>query len=179
VPTITGVIIHKQNTRGWWAVDLDAGGEAPPACSSRDGITANVAEEHIPAKYDGPKPTGVCATCPLAQYDEQTGRTPCQKRLQMFMLPADEFLPILVDLPQSSIKPMRQFLLRLSSARKPIGSVVVQLGLERAQSRSGVKYSLIQPRKVGELTPAMAQRAADIAATIMPGLGDPPAREAA
>jgi hypothetical protein len=74
---------------------------------------------------------------------------------------------------------MRQFLLRLSSARKPIGSVVVQLGLERAQSRSGVKYSLIQPRKVGELTPAMAQRAADIAATIMPGLGDPPAREAA
>lgn len=176
VTTITGVIVHKANTRGWWAVDLDNAGEKPPACSSRDGVTATINQDEIPAGYDGHLPTGVCATCPLAQYDEREGKTPCQKRLQMYVLHADEFLPVIVDLPQTSIKPMRQFLLRLSSARKPIGSVIVQLGLEQTKSRGGTKYSVVVPRKVGELDPPTAQRAADIAGTLLPGLNDPPSQ---
>lgn len=179
VPSITGVIVHKQNTRGWWAIDLDDAGEAPPACSSRDSVTATVNDEQIPAGYDGPLPTGVCATCPLAAYDDRAGRTPCQKRLQMYVLHADEFLPVIVDLPQTSIKPMRQFLLRLSSARKPIGSVVVQLGLEQVKSRGGIKYSVVVPRKVNELTPDKAALAADLTTTLLPGLGDPPVQAAA
>lgn len=172
VPTLTGVIVHKANTRGWWAVDLDDAGEAPPACRSNDGITAQFDQAQIPAGYDGPLPTEVCATCPLAQFSEAAGETPCQKRLQLYMLHENEFLPVIVDLPRSSIKPMRQFLLRLSSARMPIGAVIVQLGLEQTKSRGGVKYSVVVPRKIGELAPDVAQRAQDLAGTLLPGLAE-------
>jgi hypothetical protein len=79
---------------------------------------------------------------------------------------------VIVDLPRSSIPPMRKFLLRLSSARKPVGAVVVQLGLEQTKSRGGVKYSVVVPRKIGDLAPDVAQRASDLAGTLLPGLTD-------
>lgn len=176
--TITGVIVHKQTTRGWWATDLDESGEAPPACSSKDSVTATIRHDEIPASYKGPLPTGECATCPLAVFDEAQGRTPCQQRISLYLLPGDEFLPVLVDLPTTSIKPMRQFLLRLASGRRPYNAVVVELGLVQRKSAGGVNYSLVNPKVVKPLDPAAVAKVRAFVDTVLPTL-DAPRQEAA
>lgn len=173
--TLDGVIIHRQLTRGWWAKDLDDAGEAPPACSSRDSITARVNQEEIPAGYDGDLPTGTCTTCPLSQFSERLGKTPCQQRMQLFLLPKDEFLPMVIDLPTTSIRPMRRFLLRLASAKKPVGTQVVSLGLTQEKSKGqGITYSLVAPSVLGPLDEHAAMKAKAYAETLIPGLTDPP-----
>src|SRR4029450_12815372 len=54
-PTITGVLVHVQQRRAYWAQAFDeTGGGTPPDCTSADGITG-VGE-----------PGGACARCPLA-----------------------------------------------------------------------------------------------------------------
>jgi hypothetical protein len=175
-PTLTGVILHKQLARGWWVKDLDDAGEAPPACSSRDSHTGQINQDEIPAGYQGPLPTGDCSACPLAQFDQQAGRTPCQQRMQIFLLQENDFLPVIVDLPTTSIKPMRRFLLQLAQRKRAFDAVVVELALEQTKSNGGINYSLVVPRTLRPLDPAAVEKARALVNTL--GVAAHPAPQA-
>ena len=93
----------------------------------------------------------------------------------MFLIREDNLLPEIVNLPPSSVKPARQYLLRLSSKGVPCYSVITKLALEKTKNGQGIVYSKAAMTLGGRLTPEQAQRAKQYATMIDPFLKSTPA----
>lgn len=142
---VIGVLMHWTPVRAMWLKDLGTGGNTPPDCTSRDGETG-IGD-----------PGGDCATCPLnafgsAKGGSQTGKA-CREARGILFLPEGEYLPFYLPAPVMSIKPIKDYFMRLSSQAKPYWAVVTRLKLAQAQNASGITYSKIEPTFVRELTP--------------------------
>ncbi len=135
--TITGVIALARDSRAYWKVPLDlSGGNTPPDCHSNDGLVgiATTPQGH----------GGECAKCALAQFgsDPKSGRgQACKAIRQLFILRGDSLLPVVLALPPTSLKPAKQYMLRLAGQGVPYWSVLTKIGLEQAQNAGGIKYS--------------------------------------
>lgn len=134
---IEGIVIHFKDVRSYWKEKFGTGGgNVPPDCNSEDGLTGVG------------KPGGNCQTCPLAQFgsatnekgDPAAGQACRQIRLMLF-LREESMIPMLVVIPPSSSKNVRQYFLRLISNGYPYYGVTTQLRLEKAKSAGGVNYS--------------------------------------
>ena len=132
-PAIEGVLIHHQDARAYWAASFEeTGGAQQPDCASQDGITG-----------DG-TPGGVCARCPLAQFGSGKGNAQACKAMKiLYVLPPDGLLPIAVTCSPASIKPVKQYLLRLASKGMKPQHVVTKFSLEKAKSKDGISYAKI------------------------------------
>jgi len=148
--TITGVIVFARDSRGYWAKSLEeSGGNAPPDCHSDDGIVGIGAAG------------GRCAECPLAQFGsaKKGGGQACKAIRQLFMLTGNSLLPTVLALPPTSLKPAKQYMLRLAGQGAPYWAVVTKIGLETATNSGNVKYSKATFAFAGMLNEAQRAKA--------------------
>ena len=163
---LTGIIISWRDTRAYWSVPMEeSDGNMPPDCYSLDARTG-----------EG-KPGGDCHKCPLAQFgsDPRGEGQACKLIRQLFLIREGNMLPEIVSLPPSSVKPGRQYFMRLASKGIPCYSVVTKIGLEKTKNGQGIAYAKAILTSGGRLLPEQAQRAKDYAAMIEPFLKSTPA----
>ena len=167
IKELSGIIIAWRDTRAYWSLSMeDSDGNMPPDCYSMDARTGIG------------KPGGDCHKCPLAQFgsDPKGGDgQACKLIRQLFLIREDNLLPEIVNLPPSSVKPARQYFLRLASKGVPCYSVITKLVLEKTKNGQGIVYSKAALTSGGRLTPEQAQRAKQYATMIDPFLKSTPA----
>lgn len=147
VKTIEGIIVHTTRRRAYWP-NTNPSGE-PPACVSTDCVTGHG------------NPGGRCQDCPFDQFGSQikqdggAGRgKSCKESRLVFLLRAGMKLPDVVVVPPGSLKPAKQYLLKLSV---PYYAVLSRLTLDRAQNKDSIAYAQIHFRNVGMLDAEMAK----------------------
>lgn len=130
---IRGAITAWTNCRAYWKDDFS--GSQPPDCSSPDG------------KYGEGDPGGECATCPNAQFKSAPGDSrgqACKAMRRLLFLQPEDWLPLMVTVPPTSLKACRLYLTRLFRKRgRMFYSVITELGLESDKNDQGVEYSTI------------------------------------
>ena len=69
----------------------------------------------------------------------------------LFIVRPDSLMPVVVVLPPTSIKPARQYFLRLAGAQKPYWAVVTRLTLERTKNKDGIDFARLRPSFIRKL----------------------------
>lgn len=154
---IGGVIVCRQDKRVYWASALDeSGGGTPPDCFS-DDLERGIG-----------KPGGQCTECPNAQFKTARGGEgagqACKQMVLLFILRADQLLPMALTIPPSSLKNARKYLLGLASKGIAYRTIETFFGLEKAQSGGGIAYSRITfraGRRLGEEAQKLVKEYAD------------------
>ncbi|MGH7179719.1 MAG: hypothetical protein ACREJC_20250, partial [Tepidisphaeraceae bacterium] len=143
-----GIILNWREPRAYWQHNFDeSGGGTPPDCSSNDGILGTGT------------PGGSCEVCPLAQWGsaprQERGQACKQMRLLFVLLPGN-ILPVLVQLPPTSIVPARKYFMRLTSAEIYYHSVITKFTIERTKNKQGIAYAETKLSLAGRLAPEQA-----------------------
>ncbi len=140
---IQGIIIFQKHTRSYWEKSLDDGGEeVAPDCYSDN------------AEIGHGNPGGSCYTCPFAEWgsDPKGGKgQACQKKLILFLIMKEDFLPVVVSIPPTSLKYMKKYLMKLSSKGIAYYSIITAFTLQKEKS-NGKEFSLVIPRMAEKLT---------------------------
>jgi hypothetical protein len=144
-PEIIGVIVGIKNCRAYWPGDFAGGGD-PPDCVSEDNVTG-VGE-----------PGGACHQCPLAEFgsDSRGKGQACKQIKRVFVVPAKSLLPMVVQLPPTSLEPCRKFVTRLGSEFLGYRDVVTRIALSKEKSGDGIAYSKAVFTMEGRLDPVQA-----------------------
>ena len=150
VKELVGMVIMQKYGRVYWQNEFKAGENVPPDCSSTDNIQGIG------------NPGGLCATCPYAQWGSKTGSNAqaCKQVGILFLVRSAQGMPILVPVPPTSLKPVKQFMLKMTSEGVKVSHAIVGLGLELATSKGGKEYSVIKP-KVLSILPEAAEPLVD------------------
>ena len=171
---LSGIIIAWRDTRAYWSGPMDeSDGNMPPDCYSLD------------ARIGIGKPGADCHKCAMAEFgsDPKGDGQACKLIRQLFLIREDNLLPEVVSLPPTSLKPARQYFLRLASKGVPCYSVITKLALEKTKNTQGIVYAKAALTSGGRLTPEQTQRAKEYAALIDPFLKAappvPPVKKAA
>ena len=156
---ICGVIVEQREVRAYWASEF-TGGNAPPDCASPDG------------EIGYGNPGGACATCPMAAFGTARGGEgkgqACRLMRLMFLLRPESLLPMVLVVPPSSLRAVRQYMLRLASGATAYHQVVTGFGLEKTKSETGIVYSRIVPTLKERLSADEAARIAAYREALLP-----------
>jgi hypothetical protein len=159
VKELSGIVVAWRDTRAYWSVPIEESeGNMPPNCYSLDARTGIG------------KPGGNCHTCPFAEFGSDGEGQACKLVRQLFLVRENNLLPEVVHLPPTSIKPARQYFLRLASRGVPCYTVVTNIGLEKTKNSQGIVYSRATLTSGGRLTPEQAARTKEYALMIEPFL---------
>lgn len=169
-PSFEGVILHRQNTRAYWAKPLDEGdGNTPPDCRSDDSIVG----VGIPG--------GRCDTCPLSQFGSKLNRDgspgsgqACKALTLLYVMVPGELLPVVVVAPPTSLKPLKTYMLQLTSAGVRYWTAITRFALEQTKNAGGIKYSRLALQRVETLGEAEAAALSDVRAQLAPLFGHAP-----
>lgn len=152
---LVGIIAFVQPGRSWWQVSMEeSGGGSAPDCSSADGMTGS--------KF------GDCASCEKNQFGSArkgSGKD-CKETRSVFLLQPDGALPTVVSVPPSSLKPLKSYLMRLTSAGVPLNAVVTRITLVKTKNAQGVAYAEMAFSVAGKLSPQQKQHVAAYAAAL-------------
>ena len=153
LPTVEGVVVLVRDTRAYYSSKEIK--NQPPDCASNDG--------HSGIARAGVKLGGECKTCPMAQWDsaQESGAQACKASKQLFMLRGTSMLPELVTLGPTSLKPARQFFLKLTTQLVPYHKCIVRIDLHEATNDKNQKYGKAEFKFVRMLTPEEHARAVD------------------
>jgi hypothetical protein len=152
ITSFRGVILGFQNYCIWFLKKYNEKqeGEDPVFCFSADRVIGSGCPEgNIPS---GQK----CAECKLKQWgsDRDGGEgTDCHDRCAVWIAKENEAMPILLDLPRtslSSFRDYRQFLIK--KIGQPIHGVVTEISLESIQGKKS-KYSAVKFTRGVSLAP--------------------------
>lgn len=145
--SIQGIVLHLGIRRSYWVNPTPTG--SPPDCFSIGGL-----------KGIG-NPGGECANCPFNQFgsavksDGKQGKGKrCREMRVMLILRAQDRLPIVVLAPPASIKPVKQWLMKLPVF---MFQAVIKLELSQDKNSDGVEYSKLVPSYVGHISPEAAK----------------------
>jgi hypothetical protein len=161
VKELTGIIVAWRDTRAYWSVPMDqSDGNMPPDCYSLDA-----------KKADG-EPGGECGKCEFAKFgsDAKGEGQACKAVRQLFLVREGSMLPEIVSLPASSLKPARQYFMRLASKAVPCYSLITRIGLEKTKNTQGIVYSRATFSSAGRLTPEQAEAVKKYASMLQPYL---------
>lgn len=135
VKVLEGIVLHFKDVRAYWS-SKDSGNN-PPDCSSSDGMVGMGT------------PGGDCHKCPLAQFGTavdqkgQPGKGQACKAMRMLLfLRQDDMIPMIVNLPPTSLQNAKKYFLRLVANGLPYYGVTSQLRLEQTKNASGTAYSV-------------------------------------
>lgn len=168
--TLTGLILDQALIRNLYERSFEeTGGQEPALCSSLDSISGRLNSEALSEGGELPariavvgRPAGDCRACPLAQYgtkpkaDGQNGRGQMcrQTRLLLFLQPGST-MPVLVSIPPSGLKAAKKYLVGLQSIGLEYWQAVTILELKRDTNADGIKFSRVQFRLAGALSPEL------------------------
>jgi hypothetical protein len=84
-----------------------------------------------------------CADCPLNQYGSGEGGVgkACQNKHVLFLVREGEYLPTILTLPSTSLKPFTVYMRQLLTKGKVVSDVVTKFSLKREKNKSGIEYS--------------------------------------
>lgn len=148
---LLGVILDHNPVNAYWANEF-AGGNEQPDCSSYDGKQGVV------------RATGEirsCETCPYNRYDAESARKPCKNIHRVIMLREGNPVPVILSLPPTSIKYMRDYIgKRVLLKGLRCWQVLTRITLKKEKSKAGITYSRAAFAYVDKLTPDQKKAAA-------------------
>lgn len=160
----TGVILGWKTNRVYWSKPMGegGGGGAQPDCYSDDG-SLGVGEPALAVN-------GSCADCALSKFGPNQGDRPqCREVRVLLVLRPDIYLPEIVIVPPSSLKPCREyFISQVAKYGYQLSGVETTFTLEKDKSANGIVYSKMAFALGGELDPAEAERMYAMAAQLKP-----------
>lgn len=149
VKEIDGILISIGQRRAYWEKPFGDGGNVPPDCSSTDGLVG-IGD-----------PGGNCAHCPFNQFgtaikqDGSQGRGKrCRESRALFVIRAEDRLPLVITAPATSLKGVKQYLMKLPVRRT---QAITRFSLVEDKSADGIKYARIVVEYVGKLPDEYAQ----------------------
>lgn len=145
---LVGVIVYWRDNRAMWRQSIEEGGSgSPPDCSGRlVELVAGQGKTWLgKGNRDGDGDLGPhdCGTCQYNEFgsaDKGEGKK-CKETRVVGILTEGAILPLIVNIPPTSLKAVRSFFLRLAGKRTPYWSVVTRIKLAEAQNKGGVKYA--------------------------------------
>lgn len=159
VATLVGVVSNVFMSRTFWS-DGEGTGNNPPDCTSDDMLNG-YGRRGSNDDHDGPHD---CASCPMNAFGSaikdgkaQKGKA-CNERAFISLLMGSSFLPVIVQVPSTSLAAWRKYLVRLSGFGKKFTSVVTSIGLAPKKSSGGQAYCELVFGAAGELPPVYAER---------------------
>ena len=148
VEYLQGVIIHHHAANAYWPDGGDEDDNTPPVCSSNNGCVG-VGD-----------PGGACETCGMNQYGSgEEGRAKaCKNMRHVYLLRSGEFLPILLSLSPTSLRPFAEFVNAMFVARRRASwGSLVEIGLKR-QDNGKHLYSVATFKKLADFAgPQLAE----------------------
>lgn len=158
--TFDGVIIWHRQGRVYWSQEIGAGAGTPPDCSSDDCVTGRG------------DPGGACAVCPMAEFGtaragEGRGQA-CKQIWQLFVLRPQDRIPVCVSAPPSSLRAVKQYMLKLVNVGKPYYSVLTRFKLAKAQNKDGIAYAQMLLECAAQLSDDQATFFADLSSSLQP-----------
>lgn len=177
VPTLDGVenqeaieciILSSQVRRAFWH-DPNVT-NTPPDCFSIDGF------------HGQGRPGGECAACPFNEFGSATKQDgsqakgkACKERRLLLVLRESDRLPLAISAPPTSIKPVKQFLMRLPV---PMFQAFVRLTLIADKNTDGKPFSKLVLEYLGHLAPEQGALLEKYAATLHKAIvAKPPTRD--
>lgn len=144
VKDLRGVIVYAKTTRSYWSSDeVDS---TPPDCASVDGIIGSG------------DPGGLCSNCPNSQFGSgKNGSKACKETKAVFLLMEGNMLPVVVQVPPTSLKLFKKYMSRLTNGAEPYYTVITSMTLTKTKSNSGYPHSVIQFNKAGSLSPELKE----------------------
>ena len=141
-PTLTGVILFNHPANAYWPEGEEPSDDNPPLCQSMDGKTG----------YGDPG--GACVSCALNKFGSASkgnGKA-CKNMRTLYLLRSGDVMPILLNLPPTSIKPFGDFLNNcfMMRHRATYGSIV-EIALKKQES-NGFTYSVATFRKIADFS---------------------------
>lgn len=154
VAELEGVICMVQNSRTFW-IDKNMGNK-PPDCSSED-LLRGFGKRGDSDEHDGPHD---CSGCAMNQFGSAVsdkgapaaGKA-CNERAHLFLLCGSGYLPIVVQIPSTSLPAWKKYIARLSGFGKSYRAVVTKLALAPKKNKGGTAYMEIVFTSAGELPP--------------------------
>lgn len=151
-PSLKGVIIYHHPVNAYW-VNAYTGAKNVPDCVSFDAKNGRVTE------------TGEirdCASCPYNQYgssaDGGKGKA-CKNGHRVYILIEGEILPLMLILPPTSIKNLKDYLAkRVLIKGNRSYEVVTEFKLAKDKNEGGIAYSKATFSKVGVLSQEQVQQ---------------------
>lgn len=129
---LRGVIVYHSSPNAFWAQAFD-GQNNPPDCFSADG--------HIGVGNPG----GDCATCPMNQFGSDGGKgKACKNMKRLYILMEGAMLPVVLNVPPTSLKAYKQYTVGLTTRALPYWGVQTHMTLKKAVSGTGIEYSEIE-----------------------------------
>lgn len=156
---ITGMIIHFQDLRCYWEAEFN-GENQPPDCASVDCVTGQG------------NPGGLCSSCPFSQFGtgkNESGQA-CKQIRRLFVLMQGSMLPVRIDIPPTSLKPMKKYFMGLISKGIRFYGAVTRLTLVKDKNGDGVEFSRIVPQFVEKLDKGTLAVVQEYRQSIMPSL---------
>lgn len=143
--SLDGVILAIITRRSYWESSFDdTGGGTPPDCASDDGVYGRGAYGVGSLN----NPDGECKTCPMNQWvedDKGRSRKPCTEQRLIVFLREGDILPVVVQTPPTSLKPLKRFMMKMASSKVPYHRGLVKITLTKidgAQPYSVLTFAL-------------------------------------
>ena len=138
------ILLDVLRPRARWSKPFNEVGAVPPDCYSLDGETG----------YGNPG--GKCFTCEYDQYGSTTkegsNAKGCPEQRVIFALRPDRLMPMILQLPPTSIANVKEYRTRLMNDGIKQSSVKTQVTLEKVQREKQYPYSRATFLNVGTLT---------------------------
>lgn len=157
---LEGVILSARDGRSYYKDSIEkTGGGQPPDCASVDGVNGT------PGTGENKGPGGLCASCPLGGFGG-----PCKPGKLLFII-RKGLLPDVVQLPRTSLKPVREYLLKLASNAVPYFHAITRIGLAKDKNPQGITYSKATFQFGGKLSDEEKKKAEALRNLYMPLIG--------
>ena len=129
---LVGVILHHHPVNAYWKESFSGANESPE-CSSIDGKTG-VDKETGEAKD--------CASCPYNQFGSDGQGKACKNIHRVYLLREGNPIPIILSLPPTSIKSMRDYIgKRILVKGMRSFQVITKITLKKEKNAAGIAYS--------------------------------------
>lgn len=130
---LRGIIVLAPTQNGYWAQSMEEAPNAPPVCVSSDGQTGTGT------------PGGNCSVCPMKEWGSASkgnGKA-CRDMRPIFLLQEGDFLPLVIQTPRMSIKPLAEYFAQLTRKGIPYYAAVTSIGLRQEQKPGTPVYSAL------------------------------------
>jgi hypothetical protein len=160
VKAIEGVIVHAQPRRVFFEKSFDEDPNGKPKCYSLDG------------KVGGPNGEFAgrsCKNCPFAKFGPNNERPQCTQRLELYILQKDALLPLVLNLPPTSLQNWRKYKTFLFG--RGFGAyqyVITQIGLKTEETQGGRRATKAVFKPVHSLGKVEREKIAEYIAGIKP-----------
>ena len=141
VKEFSAVILHHHPISTFYK-DKYNGNNISPDCMAIDGVTGVGT------------PGGNCITCVNNKFGTgENGSKACKNKHQLYLIRENEIFPVVLLLPNRSIREFSKYIKRILSKGKKSSSVVTKFSLKKAVNRTGISFSQVQFSMLRELTP--------------------------